>query len=103
MEDSTLIASWAGLYTITPDWSMIATGSRCGWPVPGRGRQRALLQARSGDRGVPGRADRHGRADTVDITPLRASRFADGATLRSTYGGIEGDPSDMSSPHLLYK
>ena len=29
----------------------------------------------------------HGRSQTVDISPLRADRFDEGAMLRSTYGG----------------
>ena len=29
----------------------------------------------------------HGKAETVDISPLRATRFEEGQPLRSTYGG----------------
>ena len=32
----------------------------------------------------------HGKSTTVDITPLRATRFDEGARLRSTYGGNRG-------------
>ena len=80
---------WAGLYTITPGLehdSRPLTGER--QPLPRRGRQRPLVQDRAGHGTLPGRDDRPWqRSRTVDISPLRADRFDEGAALRSTYGG----------------
>ena len=83
-----LVSSWAGLYTITPDWNMMVGaapeveglylavgGSGHSFKLgPAIGRCLAELIT-------------EGRASTVDITPLRPNRFDEDAPLRSTYGG----------------
>jgi sarcosine oxidase subunit beta len=85
---STFVAGWAGLYTVTPDWNMIlgrspdiegfylaVGGSGHSFKIgPAMGLCLAELIV-------------DGQASTVDISPLRASRFAEGALLVSTYGG----------------
>ena len=83
-----VVSSWAGLYTITPDWNMMV-GAAPGvdglyLAVGGSGHSFKLGPA-------IGRClaelITEGRASTVDITPLRPDRFDSGAPLRSTYGG----------------
>ena len=79
---------WAGLYTITPDWNMILDRSPANedhyLAVGGSGHSFKIAPAMGlclAEMIV------HGRSQTVDISPLRADRFDEGATLRSTYGG----------------
>ena len=83
-----VVSSWAGLYTITPDWNMMV-GAASGvdglyLAVGGSGHSFKLGPA-------IGRClaelITEGRASSVDITPLRPDRFDDGSPLRSTYGG----------------
>ena len=91
MADARIVANWAGLYTITPDWSMIVDkapdidgmylavgGSGHSFKLgPAIGLALAELIA-------------EGHAKTIDITDLRASRFDEDAALKSTYGGNRG-------------
>ena len=91
LEGSGLVASWAGLYTITPDWNMIvdeAPGVEGLFlAVGGSGHSFKLAPAIGlclAERIV------NGRATTVDIAPLRATRFEEDQTLHSTYGGNRG-------------
>jgi glycine/D-amino acid oxidase-like deaminating enzyme len=91
LADSKITASWAGLYAITPDWSMIVDrapgiegmylavgGSGHSFKLgPGIGLALAELIAK-------------GASETVDISDLRASRFDEDAMLKSTYGGNRG-------------
>ena len=83
-----VVSSWAGLYTITPDWNMMV-GAAPGveglyLAVGGSGHSFKLGPA-------IGRClaelITEGKASTVDVTPLRPDRFDDGSPLRSTYGG----------------
>ena len=83
-----VVSSWAGLYTITPDWNMMV-GAAPGveglyLAVGGSGHSFKLGPA-------IGRCLAElitdGKASTVDITPLRPERFDDDSPLRSTYGG----------------
>ena len=91
MVGADLIASWAGLYTITPDWNMIAdqTAGVDGLflAVGGSGHSFKLAPA-LGE--CMAELIVRGQSDTVDITPLRASRFAEGSGMLSTYGGNRG-------------
>jgi glycine/D-amino acid oxidase-like deaminating enzyme len=83
-----LVSSWAGLYTITPDWNMMVGRAPAVdglyLAVGGSGHSFKLGPA-------IGRCLAEiitdGKASTVDITPLRPDRFDDRAPLRSTYGG----------------
>ena len=91
MENAELVASWAGLYTITPDWSMIvdkAPGLDGVYLAVGGSGHSFKLAPALGQCLAELIVD--GRASTVDITPLRASRFNEAALLRSTYGGNRG-------------
>lgn len=82
------VKGWAGLYAVTPDWNMILDQSP---DVEGL----YLAVGGSGHSFKIGPALGlclaelivDGEASTVDISPLRATRFAEGDLLRSTYGG----------------
>lgn len=88
---SELVASWAGLYTITPDWSMIVDGAPgvdgMYLAVGGSGHSFKLAPAIGL---CLAELIVNGHATTVDITPLRASRFDEDDPLPSTYGGNRG-------------
>lgn len=90
MENAELVASWAGLYTVTPDWSMIvdrAPGLDGVYlAVGGSGHSFKLAPAL----GLCLAEMIAGKPSSVDITPLRASRFDEAALMRSTYGGNRG-------------
>ena len=79
---------WAGLYTITPDWNMILDRSPANdnhyLAVGGSGHSFKIAPAMGL---CLAETIVHGSARTVDISPLRADRFDEGAPLRSTYGG----------------
>ncbi len=91
MELAAFVASWAGLYAITPDWSMIVDGAPgvegLYLAVGGSGHSFKLAPAIGQ---CLAELIVNGHASTVDITPLRATRFEDHALLRSTYGGNRG-------------
>ena len=91
LADAEVIASWAGLYTITPDWSMIvdrAPGVDGMYLAVGGSGHSFKLAPAIGQ--CLAEMIATGRATTVDITPLRATRFSEGDPLRSTYGGNRG-------------
>ncbi len=91
MADARIVADWAGLYSITPDWSMIVD------KAPGIGGM-YLAVGGSGHSFKLGPAIglalaeliAEGETRTVDITDLRASRFDEDTLLKSTYGGNRG-------------
>ncbi len=91
MADAKIVADWAGLYSITPDWSMIvdkAPGLEGMYlAVGGSGHSFKLAPAI----GLAlAELIAEGETQTVDITDLRASRFDEGTMLKSTYGGNRG-------------
>jgi len=87
-QGATFTRGWAGLYSITPDWHMILDQSPSveGFylAVGGSGHAFKLAPALGL---CLAELIVDGQASTVDISPLRASRFAEGAPLGSTYGG----------------
>ena len=91
LADAAASASWAGLYTITPDWSMIVDRAPevegMYLAVGGSGHSFKLAPA-IGQCLAEMIVD--GASSTVDISALRATRFDEGAQLRSTYGGNRG-------------
>ena len=91
LAEAELTASWAGLYTITPDWSMIVDAAPgldgVYLAVGGSGHSFKLAPA-LGECLAEMIVD--GSPSTVDITSLRASRFDDKELMRSTYGGNRG-------------
>ena len=91
MADAEVVRGWAGLYTITPDWSMIvdrAPGVEGLYlAVGGSGHSFKLAPAIGL---CLAELIVHDEATTVDITPLRATRFDESDHLRSTYGGNRG-------------
>ena len=91
MANAEVVESWAGLYTITPDWNMIVDRppgvDGVYLAVGGSGHSFKLAPA-IGECLAELIID--GRSSTVDITPLRATRFEEHAVLRSTYGGNRG-------------
>ena len=91
LADAEVIASWAGLYTITPDWSMIvdrAPGVDGIYLAVGGSGHSFKLAPAIGQ--CLAEMIATGSAMTVDLTPLRATRFSEGDPLRSTYGGNRG-------------
>ncbi len=91
LADAEVIASWAGLYTITPDWSMIvdrAPGIDGMFLAVGGSGHSFKLAPAIGQ--CLAEMITTGTASTVDISPLRAGRFSEGDPLRSTYGGNRG-------------
>ena len=91
LADAKVIANWSGLYTITPDWSMIVDRAHgvdgMYLAVGGSGHSFKLAPAIGQ---CLAEMIATGTATTVDITPLRAGRFYEGDPLRSTYGGNRG-------------
>ena len=91
MASANVVTSWAGLYTITPDWNMIvdrAPGVDGVYLAVGGSGHSFKLAPAIGECLAELIID--GRSSTVDITPLRATRFEEQALLRSTYGGNRG-------------
>ena len=91
LADAKVVASWSGLYTITPDWSMIvdrAPGVEGMYLAVGGSGHSFKLAPAIGQ--CLAEMVATGASTTVDITPLRAGRFTEGAPLRSTYGGNRG-------------
>ena len=88
MEGASLVASWAGLYTITPDWNMILDRAPSVdglyLAVGGSGHSFKLAPAMGL---CLAELIVDGEASTVDIAPLRAARFDESDLLFSTYGG----------------
>jgi sarcosine oxidase subunit beta len=91
LANSEVTASWAGLYTITPDWSMIvdrAPGIEGMYLAVGGSGHSFKIAPAIGQ--CLAEMIATGKASTVDISPLRATRFDEGDELRSTYGGNRG-------------
>lgn len=91
MADAEVVSGWAGLYTITPDWSMIvdrAPGVEGLYLAVGGSGHSFKLAPAIGQ--CLAELIAHGKATTVDITPLRATRFNESDQIRSTYGGNRG-------------
>ena len=91
MQEALAVKGYAGLYTITPDWNLIlsAVPEVSGYYVatgdsghsfklgPAAGMMMAELIV-------------EGKSTTIDVTPFRLSRFAEGNLFRMTYGGNRG-------------
>ena len=91
LADAEVVASWSGLYTITPDWSMIvdrAPGVEGMYLAVGGSGHSFKLAPAIGQ--CLAEMIVTGSATTVDIMSLRAGRFSEGDPLRSTYGGNRG-------------
>ena len=88
MEPAMFVKGWTGLYTLTPDWNMIVDKSPdvegLYLAVGGSGHSFKLAPAIGL---CLAELILDGRASTVDITPLRATRFEENDPLHSTYGG----------------
>jgi len=88
MADAGWDGGWAGLFDVTPDWHPVidrvsgVAGLVCGVGFSGHGFKLspAVGQALA-ELAV------HGEARTIDMTPLRFTRFDEGDLLRSAYGG----------------
>jgi len=86
-----VIDSWSGVYTITPDWSMIvdkAPGVDGMYLAVGGSGHSFKLAPAIGKCLAEMILD--GKSLTVDIGPLRAGRFDERDHLHSTYGGNRG-------------
>ena len=86
-----VIDSWSGVYTITPDWSMIvdkAPGVDGMYLAVGGSGHSFKLAPAIGQCLAEMILD--GKSSTIDISPLRAGRFDERDYLRSTYGGNRG-------------
>lgn len=77
---------WAGLFTVTPDWHPVldrvegVDGAFCAVGFSGHGFKLAPMIG-----AVMSELVTEGQASSVDITPLRMSRFAEGDLVRSSY------------------
>ena len=77
---------WAGLFTVTPDWHPVldrvqgVDGAYCAVGFSGHGFKLAPMIG-----AVMSELVTEGQATSVDITPLRMSRFAEGDLVRSSY------------------
>ena len=77
---------WAGLFTVTPDWHPVldrvegAEGAYCAVGFSGHGFKLAPMIG-----AVMSELVTEGEATSVDIKPLRASRFSEGDLVRSSY------------------
>ena len=77
---------WAGLFTVTPDWHPVldrvegAEGVYCAVGFSGHGFKLAPMIGT-----VMAELVTEGQAASVDITPLRVSRFREGDLVRSSY------------------
>ena len=88
MEAAIFVKGWSGLYTVTPDWNMILDRSPdvegLYLAVGGSGHSFKISPAIGL---CMAELIVDGAASTVDITPLRGSRFTEDTQLSSTYGG----------------
>ncbi len=86
MSDSYFRGGWSGLFTITPDWHPIldqvpgVEGLYCAVGFSGHGFKLSPMIGLTMSELITG-----GRATSIDITPLRFSRFAEGDLLSSSY------------------
>ncbi len=88
LEQAEYVNGFTGLYTVTPDWNMILG------PAPGiDGLYLAVGGSGHSFKLAPAmglclaESIAKGQATTVDISPLRATRFEENEPLRSIYGG----------------
>ena len=88
LSGSEVVKSWAGLYTITPDWNMILDRSPVNdnhyFAVGGSGHSFKIAPAMGQ---CLAEMIVFGEANTVDISDLNARRFDTGRIVESTYGG----------------
>ncbi len=86
MSDSYFRGGWSGLFTVTPDWHPILDrvsgieGLYCAVGFSGHGFKLSPMIGATMAELIT-----RGRADSIDITPLRFSRFAEGDLLSSSY------------------
>ena len=86
MSDSYFRGGWSGLFTITPDWHPIldqvpgVEGLYCAVGFSGHGFKLSPMVGLTMSELIT-----DGRATSIDITPLRFSRFAEGDLLSSSY------------------
>ena len=86
MSDSYFRGGWSGLFTITPDWHPIldrvpgVEGLYCAVGFSGHGFKLSPMIGLTMSELITG-----GRATSIDITPLRFSRFSEGDLLSSSY------------------
>ena len=86
MADSYFRGGWSGLFTITPDWHPIldrvpgVEGLYCAVGFSGHGFKLSPMIGLTMSELIT-----EGRATSIDITPLRFSRFAEGDLLSSSY------------------
>jgi sarcosine oxidase subunit beta len=88
MADAGWDGGWVGLFDVTPDWHPVIDrvpgigGLVCGIGFSGHGfKLSPAVGLALAELAV------HGAARTIDMTPLRFTRFAEGELLRSAYGG----------------
>jgi glycine/D-amino acid oxidase-like deaminating enzyme len=86
MSDSYFRGGWSGLFTVTPDWHPILDrvpgieGLYCAVGFSGHGFKLSPAIGRSMAELIT-----QGRATSIDLTPLRFSRFAEGDLMTSRY------------------
>jgi glycine/D-amino acid oxidase-like deaminating enzyme len=88
ISDAAITGGWCGMYEVSPDWN----------PIMGSAAQTAGLHYAGGFSGhgfklspvvglLMAEQVLDGRAHTIDITPYRVERFAEGKELRVAYAG----------------
>ena len=86
MADSYFRGGWSGLFTTTPDWHPILDrvpgieGLYCAVGFSGHGFKLSPMVGTTMAELIA-----HGQASTIDISPLRYSRFAEGDLMSSSY------------------
>ena len=86
MSDCYFRGGWSGLFTTTPDWHPILDrvpgieGLYCAVGFSGHGFKLAPMIGKTMAELIV-----HGQANSVDISPLRYSRFAEGDLMESSY------------------
>ena len=86
MADSYFRGGWSGLFTTTPDWHPILDrvpgieGLYCAVGFSGHGFKLSPMVGKTMAELIA-----HGQASSIDISPLRYSRFAEGDLMSSSY------------------
>ena len=86
MADSYFRGGWSGLFTTTPDWHPILDrvpgieGLYCAVGFSGHGFKLSPMIGKTTAELIA-----HGQASSIDISPLRYSRFAEGDLMSSSY------------------
>ena len=86
MADSYFRGGWSGLFTTTPDWHPILDrvpgieGMYCAVGFSGHGFKLSPMIGKTMAELIA-----HGQASSIDISPLRYSRFAEGDLMSSSY------------------